>query len=134
MDFVSATPDLSPWTPGLVSLTVYGLMVFILIGAILFLAGWLGNKRDNPNKLRPYECGVIPSPGLHPAHPVPFYLIAIFFLIFDIEGAYIFSWAVAMEPLGWYGWFAIVSFIGVLLLSLFYIWAKGGLEWGAKRR
>jgi len=134
MDFVPIHHELSPWTPGLVSLAVYALMVFMLIGVILFLAGWLGDKRPNPDKQRPYECGVLPSPGLHPLHPAPFYLVAIFFLLFDVEGAYIFSWAVAMEPLGWWGWLEITSFIAILALSLFYVWAKGGLEWGVKRK
>jgi len=134
MDFVPISPDLSPWSPGLVSLTLYALMVFTLIGIILWLAGWLGDKRINPEKLHPYESGVLPSPGLRPAHPAPFYLVAIFFLIFDVEGAYIFSWAVALEPLGWWGWLEIASFIGVLALSLFYLWGKGGLEWGVESR
>ncbi len=133
MDFVPAHTDFSPWSPGLVSLAIYALMVFLLIGVILWLAGWLGEKRVNPEKLRPYECGVLPSPGLRPPHPAPFYLVAIFFLLFDVEGAFIFSWAVAMEPLGWWGWLEITSFIGVLALSLVYLWAKNGLEWGVGR-
>jgi hypothetical protein len=55
------------------------------------------------------------------------------FLIFDVEGAYIFSWAVASRPLGWAGWFQIQFFIGVLIAGLVYIWVKGGLEWGPHR-
>ncbi len=134
MDFIPATPDFSPWNPGLLSMGIYVSMVFILLGVILFLAGWLGEKRLNPEKLRPYECGILPSPGLRPAHPAPFYLVAIFFLLFDVEGAYVFAWAVALKPLGWWGWLEITSFIVILLLSLFYLWAKGGLDWGVGSR
>ena len=57
-------------------------------------------------------------------------MVAIFFLIFDVEGAYIFSWAVAAKELGWTGWFQISFFIFVLIAGLVYIWAKGGLGWG----
>ena len=99
---------------------------------MLFLAGWLGEKTPHPEKSRPYECGIIPT-GLARLHyPVPFYLVAIFFLIFDVEGAYIFSWAIACESLGWAGWLQMFFFVALLLLGLAYIWRKGGLEWGPK--
>ena len=67
-------------------------------------------------------------------YPVPFYLVAIFFLLFDVEGAFIFSWAVAWEQLGWEGWLQISFFIILLLLGLAYIWNKGGLAWGPTPR
>ena len=72
---------------------------------------------------------MIPTGGARLRYPVPFYLVAVFFLIFDVEAAFIFSWAVAMEDLSWHGWLQISFFIIVLLLSLFYIWKKGGLDW-----
>jgi NADH-quinone oxidoreductase subunit A len=96
---------------------------------LLFLTGWLGERRPDPEKARPYECGVIPTGGARFRYPVPFYLVAVFFLIFDVEAAFIFAWAVAMEDLGWRGWLQISFFIIVLLLSLFVIWKKGGLDW-----
>jgi NADH-quinone oxidoreductase subunit A len=65
-------------------------------------------------------------------HPVPFYLVAIFFLIFDVEAAFIFAWAIAFRELGWAGWLEISLFIIILMLSLFYIWKKGGLDWRKK--
>ncbi|MFZ5449493.1 MAG: NADH-quinone oxidoreductase subunit A [Thermodesulfobacteriota bacterium] len=122
---------LSPWTPELLSFGCYVVIVLGLLGVLLFLTGWLGEKKPDPEKARPYECGVIPTgwPGFR--YPVPFYLVAVFFLIFDVEAAFIYSWAVAMEDLGWRGWLQITFFITVLLLSLFYIWKKGGLDWRA---
>ncbi len=122
--------SLSPWQPGVFSLVVFGLMIVVLIALLLFVASWLGEKTSNSEKLRPYESGVIPTGSARLWYPVPFYLVAIFFLIFDVEGAYIFSWAIAWESLGWSGWIQIVFFIGVLILGLVYIWKKGGLEWG----
>ncbi len=124
--------SLSPWQPGVFSLVVFGLMIVVLIALLLFVASWLGEKTSNSEKLRPYESGVIPTGSARLWYPVPFYLVAIFFLIFDVEGAYIFSWAIAWESLGWSGWIQIVFFIGVLILGLVYIWKKGGLEWGPK--
>jgi NADH-quinone oxidoreductase subunit A len=122
--------SLSPWEPGVFSLVVFGLMIVALIVLLLFVASWLGEKTSNSEKLRPYESGVIPTGSARLWYPVPFYLVAIFFLIFDVEGAYIFSWAIAWENLGWSGWLQIGFFIGVLILGLVYIWKKGGLEWG----
>ena len=122
--------SLSPWEPGGFSLVVFGLMIMALIALLLFIASWLGEKTSNNEKSRPYESGVIPTGIARLWYPVPFYLVAIFFLIFDVEGAYIFSWAIAWENLGWSGWLQIGFFIGVLILGLVYIWKKGGLEWG----
>jgi len=126
----SSLQMLSPWDPGLLSLALFTLVVLVLMGIILFLTSWLGVKNGTSEKLTPYESGVIPTGSARFRYPVPFYLVATFFLIFDVEAAFIFSWAVAFEELGWEGWLRISFFIIVLLVSLFYIWVKGGLEWG----
>ncbi len=119
----------SPWAPGFLSFALYVAIVVGLLAVLLFLTGWLGEKKFDPEKARPYECGVIPTGWARFRYPVPFYLVAVFFLIFDVEAAFIFSWAVAMEDLSWRGWLQISFFIIVLLFSLFYIWKKGGLDW-----
>lgn len=121
---------LSPWNPGIFSLFLYAAIVLIIIGVLMIITSWLGEKKQIPEKLRPYECGIIPTGTARLKYPIPFYLVAIFFLIFDVEGAYIFSWAVACEILGWKGWLQISYFIFVLIIGLVYIWKKGGLEWG----
>lgn len=121
---------LSPWEPGLFSLGIYAFIVLGLVALLLFFASWLGEKKSNPEKLRPYESGIIPTGSARLRYPVPFFLVAIFFLIFDVEAAYIFSWAISYDSLGWAGWLQISFFIFVLLLGLLYIWKKGGLEWG----
>ena len=134
MNPLPSTNALSPWEPGLFSLAIYGLLVFIMITALLFLSRWLGEKKPNPEKSRPYECGIIPTGTAQFRYPVAFYLIAAFFLIFDVEAAYIFSWGIAFDRLGWAGWFQISFFIIILLISLFYLCKKGGLEWGPTYR
>jgi NADH-quinone oxidoreductase subunit A len=117
------------WEPGILSLGLYAGMVLALTGVLLFLCGWLGEKRETLEKRRAYECGMIPAGSARFRYPVPFYLVAVFFLIFDVEAAFIFAWAVAFEELGWTGWLQIVFFITILLFGLFYVWGKGGLDW-----
>jgi NADH-quinone oxidoreductase subunit A len=126
------SPVLSPWEPGLLSLALYTALVLGLLAILLWLTGWLGEKKPAAEKLRPYECGVIPTGPALFRYPVPFYLVAVFFLIFDVEAVFIFSWAVAFADLGWRGWLQISFFIILLLISLIYLWAKGGLDWGPK--
>lgn len=116
------------------SLGIYTALVLGLLVIILFLTTWLGEKKDTEEKLRAYECGVIPTGTARLNYPVPFYLVAVFFLIFDVEAVFIFTWAVAVKPLGWPGWLQMSFFIIVLLISLFYLWQKGGLDWGPRYR
>jgi NADH-quinone oxidoreductase subunit A len=123
---------LSPWTPGLFSFALYVAIVAGLLAILLFLTSWLGERKPGLEKARPYECGVIPTGWARFRYPVPFYLVAVFFLIFDVEAAFIYAWAVAMADLSWLGWLRISFFIIVLLLSLVYIWKKGGLDWSPK--
>ncbi len=130
--FQELTP--SPWEPGLLPLLVYAVLVLGLVSILFFLASWLGEKKRGPEKARPFESGVIPTGTARSQYPVPFYLVATFFLIFDVEAVFIFSWAVAFDRLGWLGWLQISFFIIVLLISLVYIWKKGGLEWGSTAR
>ena len=121
---------LSPWEPGIFSLVIFGILILALITLLLVIASWIGEKKSGVEKSRPYESGIIPTGSARLRYPVPFYLVAIFFLLFDVEGAYIFSWAIAWENLGWAGWLQISFFIAVLILGLVYVWVKGGLEWG----
>ena len=104
---------LSPWEPGIFSLVIFSVLILALITMLLLVASRIGEKRPTVEKLRAYESGIIPTGSARLRYPVPFYLVAIFFLLFDVEGAYIFSWAIAWDKLG-----------------LVYVWVKGGLEWG----
>ena len=110
-------------------MAVYVLLILVLILVLLFLTRWLGERRPTETKETPYECGVVPTGSARFPYPAPFYLVAIFFLVFDVEGAFIFSWAIAFDRLGWLGWLQICFFIFILLVSLLYLWKKGGLEW-----
>ena len=130
MESVPSIGTFSLWEPGIFDSFVYGLLVLGLVGALLFLSSWLGEKKNGIEKLRPFESGIIPTGSARFRYPIAFYLIATFFLIFDVEAAYIFSWAISFDRLGWSGWLQMSFFIIVLLIGLLYIWKKGGLEWG----
>ncbi len=126
----NAAQLMSPWNPGVFALAVYTGVVIVMIALLLYVTGRLGPRRQNPIKESPYESGMSPTGSARFLYPVPFYLVATFFLVFDVEAVYIFSWAVAFRGLGWVGWLQMSFFIIVLFLSLIYIWKKGGLDWG----
>jgi NADH-quinone oxidoreductase subunit A len=124
----------SPWEAGLFSLGLFALLCLGFIIAMLMVSSLIGERRYSKEKMRPYECGVIPTGTARLRYPVPFYLVAIFFLLFDIEAAFVFSWAVAFRELGWQGWLEILFFIVMQMLGLVYVWKKGGFEWGPTRK
>lgn len=113
---------------------VYLLAVFGLVITMLVVAWLLGQRREDPSTLEPYESGIVPAGGSHMPVSVEFYLVAIFFVLFDLETVFIFAWAVAFYELGWAGYTAIVVFIVVLLVALVYALRVGALDWGLKTR
>ena len=113
---------------------VYTFAAILLIGVIHVAAWWLGTKSRTPNKGMPYESGIIPTGSARFAFPVPFYLVAIFFIVFDVESVFIFAWGVAWDELGLPGLIHITFFIIILLLGLAWLWLKGGLEWGPAKK
>jgi len=115
------------------SLIIYTIATVLLIGVLLIAAWWLGAKTTNRNKEMPYESGIIPTGSARIPLHVPFYLVAIFFIVFDVETAFVFTWASAWDLLGLPGLIHITFFIVALLLGLVWIWLKGGLEWGPSR-
>lgn len=117
----------------LYQLALYALVTVALIGVLLLAAWWLGAKRTTPAKEAPYESGVLPTGSARLAWPVPFYLVAIFFIVFDVEAAFIFTWASAWDLLGIAGLTQITVFIVILAAGLLWLWLKGGLDWGPSR-
>lgn len=111
-------------------LLIYTVISVVLIGVLLLGAWWLGAKRVSVEKQGPYESGVVPESSARLAWPVPFYLVAIFFIIFDVEAAFIFAWAVVWEQLGMTGLIQITVFISILAAGLLWLWLKAGLDWG----
>ena len=104
-----------------------------LIAAILhFLGTVIGPKAPNPLKSQPFECGNLPAAAQTPAKKrvaVKFYIVALLFILFDMEAVFLFPWAVVFRDLGWAGFWSMVSFVGILGLGLVYVWKKGALDW-----
>jgi NADH-quinone oxidoreductase subunit A len=93
----------------------------------------IGPKHPTPEKLAPYECGMPPVGDARERHPVKFYLVAMIFLLFDIEVAFLYPWAMALRELRWVGFMQLVVFFAILLAGYVYVWRKGVLDWGHDR-
>ena len=98
-------------------------------GGSVLLSSLTGPKHPTPEKLAPYECGITPVGSARDRFAVRFYLVAMLFIVFDIEIVFLYPWAVVYRSLGWFGFWEMVAFLGVLCLGLGYVWRKGGLEW-----
>lgn len=108
-------------------------VALILSSAFVFLpmlvSRLTGTHEPTPEKLTEYECGFPAFEGSRAQFDVRFYLVAILFIIFDLEAAFLFPWAVSLDQIGWTGWVAMMIFLGELGLGLAYAWKKGALEW-----
>ncbi len=110
------------------------ILVFIILGALcglvpLTLGACLGPRRPNPQKSSPYECGFEPFESARVKFDVRFYLVAILFIIFDLEMIFLFPFAVVLRDIGWIGMGAMGIFFAMLLVGFIYEWKKGALEW-----
>ena len=115
-------------------LVVYFVAVIALVLTMLGLSWVLGQQRANAATNDPFESGIVSVGSAQGRISVDFYLIAIFFVIFDLETVFIFAWAIAFFELGWQGYFAMLVFVFVLVIALIYEWRSGALEWGVKTR
>ena len=115
-------------------LAVYFLAVLLLVAAMLAVSYILGEHHTGHATNEPYESGVPIIGSARQRLSAKFYLVAVFFVIFDLESVFIVAWAVAIRQLGWAGYAEILIFIGVLVAALIYLWRLGALEWGPKGR
>lgn len=96
----------------------------------MFIASKLSPRNWTKAKLEAYECGIVPEEGLHRERfPVKFYLVAMLFIIFDIETVFLYPWAVTYDKLALFGLVEMGSFVAILLAAYVYVWKRGGLEW-----
>ena len=115
----------SPYLP----LLIYFLVVAAVAAAILGLSAWVGVKRPSQAKLSPYECGSPPVGDAQERFSVSFYLVAMLFILFDVEAVFLYPWAVVFKSLKWFGFVEMLLYIAVLLAGYVYIWKKGALDW-----
>jgi NADH-quinone oxidoreductase subunit A len=115
-----------------------GVVIMIVLGVgfagvMIGLSVVLGPRNPTPEKLAPYECGMPAVGDARERQSVKFYLVAMIFLLFDIEVAFLYPWAVSLRDLGWAGFIQIVTFFLILLVGFVYVWRKGVLDWGSRR-
>ncbi|AYO81633.1 NADH-quinone oxidoreductase subunit A [Methylobacterium brachiatum] len=122
--------------PGMTGLLADYLPLIVFIGVALFIATALlvvpflvAFKSPDPEKLSAYECGFNAFDDARMKFDVRFYLVAILFIIFDLEVAFLFPWAITFGDLGWFGFWSMIVFLGVLTVGFVYEWRKGALEW-----
>jgi NADH-quinone oxidoreductase subunit A len=112
-----------------------GVALMVALGAVvglggLVISGLVGPSNPTAEKEAAYECGMPPVGDARERQSVKFYLIAMIFLLFDIEVAFLYPWAMAMRDLGWPGLLQITLFFAILVVGYAYIWRKGVLDWG----
>jgi len=104
--------------------------IAVLIAGIMFtLTTVLGPRSPNWRKDEPYECGNIAAKPFKQRVSVKFYVVALLFILFDMEAVFLFPWAVSFRELGWMGFYSMLTFVLVLTLGLVYVWKKGALDW-----
>jgi NADH-quinone oxidoreductase subunit A len=116
---------LQTYFPVAAALLLCGLLAALLVG----LATILGPRRPSAVKSSPFECGSEPIGSAHDRFGVKFYLIAVLFIVFDIEAVFIYPWAVLIKELGWAGYTTMAVFAFTLVIGLAYVWKKGALDW-----
>ena len=112
----------------------FPILLFIVVGAVVGIAppvlgAIFGPHRPDPEKLSPYECGFEAFEDARMKFDVRFYLVAILFILFDLEIAFLFPWAVVVNEIGFAGFLSMMLFLGILVVGFVYEWAKGALEW-----
>jgi NADH-quinone oxidoreductase subunit A len=116
-------------------ITDFGRVLIFLIVGVVFVAGgmifaWLLRpNRPYPSKLATYECGEVPVGDTRVRFNVRFYVVALIFLIFDVEVVFLFPWAVVYKSLGWFAFIEMLVFLGILFVGYAYVWRKGDLDW-----
>jgi NADH-quinone oxidoreductase subunit A len=113
---------------------LYFVLVILVAAGMLGISYVLGEQHKERATGEPYESGILATGSARIRLSAKFYMVAMFFVIFDLEAVFIFSWAIAWRELGWVGYAEVVVFIAILLAALVYLWRLGALDWGTSRR
>jgi NADH-quinone oxidoreductase subunit A len=120
-----ATGILTEYLPIVIFLGIAGAMALVFVLASYII----GHQKPDPEKNSPYECGFEPFGDARSKFDVRFYLVSILFIVFDLEVAFLFPWAITLGDIGLYGFWSMVLFLGVLTVGFVYEWRKGALDW-----
>jgi NADH-quinone oxidoreductase subunit A len=116
------------------ALAIYLAAIVGLVALMLGLSYVLGERRTGKATVQPFESGVLPVGDARLKFPAQFYLLAMFFVVFDVEVIFLFAWAIVAREAGWLGFIEIAIFIVVLLAALAYLWRVGALDWAPSHR
>jgi NADH-quinone oxidoreductase subunit A len=117
-----------------IPLLIHIAIVSALAGGIVVLSTLIGQHKRNRVKMSPYECGMIPVGDVRQRFSVKFYLVAMLFILFDVEAVFLFPWAILLRELKMFGFWEMLVYIAIVLVGLFYIWKKGVLDWNKPTR
>ena len=110
-------------------LLIYFVFVVVLVAAVIGLSYLLGQRHSEPGTGEPYEGGIVSEGSARVRFSIRYALVAMFFVVFDLEAVFLFAWAGAARELGWPGYWAVVLFVATLAAALIYIWRAGALDW-----
>jgi NADH-quinone oxidoreductase subunit A len=112
-----------------VPIFIFLLVAFAIAAGTLVVASIIRPKNPSKTKLMPYECGIDPVDDARKRYTIRFYIVAILFVVFDVETIFLFPWAVQFKALGMFGFLEMLVFLGILIVGYIWIWKKGALEW-----
>lgn len=113
---------------------VYGILVLALVTVMLVVSYLLGERHQSRGRNQPYESGIKPTGSATSRYDIRYYLVGLFFILFDVEAAILFTWAIAFRAVGWAGYAVATLFVITLGVGLVYVWKLGGLDWYHDRR
>jgi NADH-quinone oxidoreductase subunit A len=122
---IASDSNAALWPLAVFMLSVFGLAIFML-----GLSALLGERHREKTTAEPYESGIVSTGSARVRFDAKFYLMAMFFVVFDLEAAFLYAYAVSFREAGWGGYIEMLIFVGVLAAALFYLWRIGALEWG----
>ena len=108
---------------------IFVIIAIVMAGVVIGIGFLLGPRRPDSEKLSPYECGFEAFEDSRMKFDVRYYLVAILFIIFDLEIAFLFPWAIVLDKIGMFGFVSMAIFLGILVIEFIYEWKKGALEW-----
>jgi len=113
-------------------LVVYFAFIIVLVAAVLGVSYVLGQRHSEPATAETYEGGIVSEGSAHVRFSMRYYLVAMFFVVFDLEAAFVYAWAGAAREVGWAGYWEVALFIATLGAALLYVWRVGALDWSRK--
>jgi NADH-quinone oxidoreductase subunit A len=115
-------------------LLIHFALASILAAAIVTLSYLLGQHKANKSKMSPYECGMEPVGDVRQRFSVKFYLVAMLFILFDVEAVFLYPWAILLKRLKMFGFWEMMTYVLIVLVGFFYVWKKGVLDWNKSSR